>query len=177
MSLKLELNTPMQLALIYPQPKIYSQPGRPESHMYSVQLMDGSQERIFLSVKASQTITELRIQPREWFTICRRRTPQNVEYFDIETSRQSARSGVPVPQPAPKPPQSAHNGHGRSKASDVMGAALIAAIDATDQAKRYAAERNIPLEFDPADIRAIAATMFIQAAKDLMLHQRQEEAA
>jgi hypothetical protein len=51
-------------------------------------------------------------------------------------------------------------------ASKLMAGALIAAFNATQEAERYAHTNGVELEFGTEDIRAIAATMFIQAAKD-----------
>jgi hypothetical protein len=77
---------------------------------------------------------------------------------------------VPAPVKAPtQPPNSTqiqHTGYSR-----MMAAALIAAIDAAREAERYAQAAGIPVkplnvEFRAEDVRAIAATLFIQASKD-----------
>lgn len=169
MALKLQINLPVELALTRADPKRYTNEGR-TSLMYSVVLRDGTEEKAFLTQACADTITQLQIQPREWFTLCRRKTPQGGEYFEVHTSANSVRSGVPasIPAPAPTPvpqpipPQRANTSH--SGASSVMGAALIAAIDAATEAKQYAASKGITLEFKPEDVRAIAATLFIAAS-------------
>jgi hypothetical protein len=46
-----------------------------------------------------------------------------------------------------------------------MASALIASIDATQEAERYAHSKGSELEFGSDDIRAIAATIFIAASK------------
>jgi hypothetical protein len=61
---------------------------------------------------------------------------------------------VAPPPPAPRQPVSR------------MGAALIAAIDATIEATDYARTRGITLKFSEEDYRAIAATLFIQQQKE-----------
>ena len=94
--------------------------------------------------------------------------------FEVETLRQS-RVSLPTRQsprnieqpPAPKPSASSQSSHPR--ASSVMGRALMAAIDAASQAQEYAASKGIAVEFGPEDYRAIAATLYIQAAKDPQL--------
>ena len=49
--------------------------------------------------------------------------------------------------------------------SKIMASALIASIDATQEAERYAHSKGFELEFGADDIRAIAATIFITASK------------
>lgn len=48
----------------------------------------------------------------------------------------------------------------------LMGAALCRALDAAIEAERYAASLGRPLSFDTQDIRAIAATLYIQAKQE-----------
>ena len=77
---------------------------------------------------------------------------------------------VPAPVKAPaQTPNSTHIHH--TGYSRTMAAALIAAIDSAREAERYATAVGIPVkpltvEFLAEDIRAIAATMFIQASKE-----------
>ena len=47
-----------------------------------------------------------------------------------------------------------------------MAAALIAAIDATAEAVVYAKSVGITLKFSEEDIRAVAATIYIQNARN-----------
>ena len=49
--------------------------------------------------------------------------------------------------------------------SKLMASALIASIDATQEAERYAHSKGFELEFGADDIRAIAATIFITSSK------------
>lgn len=178
MALKLQINIPLELALTRPDPKRYTNEGR-TSLMYSVVLRDGTEEKAFLTQACADTITQLQIQPREWFTLCRRKLPNGGgEYFEVHTSANSVRSGVlasiptptPAPVPQPIPAQRASSSH--SGASSVMGAALMAAIDAATEAKQYAASKGITLEFKPEDLRAIANTLFIAASKDSLFSER-----
>lgn len=195
MALKLNLNEPVTLALTRSDPKPYTYPNRPPSYMYSVVTADGAEDKAFLSASCSQTLAEMQIQPREWFTLCRRKTPQGQEYYEVQTSATSQVSNrlpaisapqhaasVPAPRPqaqppqppqqhraslpAPKPPTQARN------ASTVMGAALIAAFDAVQQAQQYAASQGMPVEFRAEDVRAIAATIFIAASRDPLFAER-----
>lgn len=178
MALKFNFNQPVELALTRPDPKVYQTTGRPASFMYSVVLPDGTEDKAFLSASCSQTIVELRIQPREFFSICRRKTPQGIEFYDVHTSAKSVRAQLPAPPaqpqaasdpPAPRPVQRASSSN---SASSVMGAALIAAIDATKAAERYAKEQGLEFEFGPDDVRAIANTLYIQACKDPLFQER-----
>lgn len=61
---------------------------------------------------------------------------------------------------------------GQTRASNVMASALIAAIDATCLATQYAASKGLMVTFAAEDVRAIAATIFIQAAKDPLFAER-----
>ena len=58
-----------------------------------------------------------------------------------------------------------------------MGDALIAAIDAVKYAEAYARSNGIPVEFGPQDVRALAATLYIQASKDPQYQFHHERAA
>lgn len=51
-------------------------------------------------------------------------------------------------------------------ASRVMGGCLVAAIDALLMASAYGAERGLKLSFNEEDVRATAASLFIQHHKD-----------
>jgi hypothetical protein len=193
MALKLNLNEPVQLALLRADARIYQHEGKAPSHMYSVLLPDGTESKVFLTPAASQAILELRIQPREWFNLCRRKTPQGIEFYDLQTSANAvARTLNPVPvpppqppiptqpqatlpeplpqqppKPQPMPPQRALTS--QTRASSAMGAALIAAIDAATLAQQYAAAKGIEIEFGSEDVRAIAATIFIATSREAMV--------
>ncbi len=52
--------------------------------------------------------------------------------------------------------------------SKIMASALIASIDATQEAERYAHSKGFELEFGADDIPAIAATIFIAASKQAL---------
>lgn len=175
MALKLQINQPVELALTRQDPKVYEHDGR-TSYMYSIVRRDNTEDKAFLTASCSQTIAELRIQPREWFTICRRKTGQGAEFYEVHTCANSARTGTVTAPPAvpgaPAAPQPKEMGQARNSASSVMGAALIAAIDAASQAEKYAASRGITLEFGPEDLRAIANTLYIQACKDPLFQER-----
>lgn len=174
MALKLKFNEPTEIMLLRPDPKVYTNEGR-TSYMYSVQLADGSQDKAFLTAEASATLQQLRIQAMQPFTIVRRKTAEGREFFDLHTRANEARSvsHVPAPQPpAPMPMASAATLTGHTKASAVMGSALIAAIDAAKLAEQYAASKGIAVEFGPEDLRAIANTIYIQAWKDPLFADR-----
>lgn len=182
MSLKLTLNQPVQLALTRPDPKQYQNHGRPDSFMYSVVVLaDGTEEKVFLSAECSQTIQELQIQPRQPFVLCRRKTPQGTEYFEVQTPAKSQLSKTlpptSIPTPAPKPMNSAATSiTSQTRASSLMAAALITAIDAATLAREYAASKGVALEFKTEDYRCIAATLYIQASKDPLFAERGEAA-
>lgn len=121
---------------------------------------------------AHKTIQELQIKAHEWFSLVRRKTPQGTEYFEIETSRASGRSGIPATQPAPKPVASEPSQPAAMPASSLMSRALIAAIDATDEAKRHAASRGLTIEFTSEDVRCIANTFYIQYCRTSAYRER-----
>lgn len=176
MALKLNLNEPAQIAITRADAKEFTHPGKASSFMYSIVLPDGREDKLFLTPSGVQTLQQLQIQPREWFSICRRKTPQGIEFFDLQTSAIAGRHvsssiGAPAPSPSPKPipPQRATSSN---SASSVMGAALMAAIDAVKEAEEYAKRKGIPVEFGPADLRAIANTIYIAATKDPLFGER-----
>ena len=183
MALKLNLNEPIQLSLTRLDPKAFAQPGKPPSHMYSVQLPDGTEDKLFLPQSCSATITDLRINTGDLFAICRRKTSEGREYFEIEAPLQRRPAQVAqqaaAPQPvAPRdpggiPPVAPSSG----SASAILSAALIAAIDAASNATRYAQSKGMALEFGPEDIRALAATVYIQGCKDPLYGERMRSAA
>lgn len=171
MALKLQINIPVTLSLTRPDPKIYTHEGGRQSYMYSITYPDGKPDKAFLTPGCSETIQQMGIQPREQFTICRRKTPQGAEYFEVHTCANSDRSGkVALPataeQPQPKPAGRAH------VASSPMGSALIAAFDAARILEDYAASKGIALKFSAEDVRAIANTLFIQACRDSLAGDR-----
>lgn len=61
---------------------------------------------------------------------------------------------------------------GHTRASSIMGAALISAIDACILAEQYARTKGIELEFGHEDYRCVAATLYIQACKDPLFAER-----
>jgi hypothetical protein len=88
----------------------------------------------------------------------------------VKAQRMSQAPAAPLPQQPSKAPDNTPNStpaaiHHTSY-SRVMAAALIAAIDASREAERYATKVGFEVEFNTEDVRAIAATLFIQASKD-----------
>jgi len=74
----------------------------------------------------------------------------------------------PAPTPAAAPPIApavANASESPQKSPSRMTAALIAAIDATAEATAYARTVGITLKFAEEDIRAVAATIYIQNAR------------
>ena len=59
-----------------------------------------------------------------------------------------------------------------TRASNVMAGALCAAVDAALIARDYAAAKGLAVTFGAEDLRAIAATMYIQACKDPLFGER-----
>jgi len=81
----------------------------------------------------------------------------------------SAVATEPAPVKAPTQPPNSNAGH--TQASLAMAASMIAAIDAVQMAEQYAIAKGIPVkplvvEFLAEDLRAVAATIYIQASKD-----------
>lgn len=92
-------------------------------------------------------------------------------------ARRAVSQATPAAAPAQNTQPSAppHNGTaaaGQTRSSAIMGAALIAAIDATLLAERYAESKGMDVAFGPEDYRAIAATLYIQACKDPLFAER-----
>jgi hypothetical protein len=54
----------------------------------------------------------------------------------------------------------------RPRAGSLMSSAMVAAVDAVIIAQAYAASKGLAIAFGPEDIRAIAATLYIQHGKD-----------
>lgn len=167
MALKLQTNIPVTLALTRPDPKIYTHKGGRISHMYSILYPDGSEDKAFLTADCSETIQQMRIPAREPFTICKRKTQQGTQFYEVHTCANSNRSGkvalpaTAIEAPQPKPPTRA-----RSASLPLMESALCAAVDAADAAKKYAASKGIALEFGPEDVKAIGITLYIAAKRD-----------
>jgi hypothetical protein len=74
----------------------------------------------------------------------------------------------PAPQPPPIRSQAAATAQAElpTTAADQLAAALAAAIDAASEAETYATRRGLRIHWTSEDIRAMAATLYIQ-------HQRQ----
>lgn len=185
MALKLPLNQPVSLSLTRPDPKHYAaSAGKPACVMYSVALPDGTEDKLFLPPSCGQSLDALQLRPQEPFVVCRRKTPAGAEYIEVQTSAKSVSSRdlapapapVPAPPATPKPMQTASEIH-PARASQIMGAALIAALDATQLAQEYAVAKGLTVEFGPEDVRAIANTMYIQACRDPLFQERMHLAA
>jgi len=174
MALSLKLNEPVSIALTRLDPKPYHHPGRQEpTYMYSIMYQDGSFDKAFLTPPAFEAISQLQIQPREFFSLCKRKTPQGAEYFEVQTSAKPSPPprGTPAPIPVHRTSNSATPASAPVIPSLLMGDALIAAIDAVKHAEAYARSNGIPVEFGPQDVRALAATLYIQASKDPQQYQ------
>jgi hypothetical protein len=174
MALKLQNNIPVTLSLTRADPRPYTHEGGRQSFMYSITYPDGTNDKAFLTPSCSETIQQMRIKPGEQFTLCKRKTGEGKEFFEVHTCANSQRTG----QIASAPRAAATATHEQPqrieprRATSLMGAALIAAIDAARQAEEYAASKGIPLEFRPEDLRCIANTLYIQACKDPMVGER-----
>jgi hypothetical protein len=64
------------------------------------------------------------------------------------------------------------NAAGHTRASAVMAAAMVAAIDALIIGEQYGKAKGKILQFNEEDVRCVAATIYIQACKDPLFHER-----
>lgn len=178
MALKLTINEPLELALLRRDPKTYKHGDKAPSYMYSVVLADSREDKLFATHALKETIEQLRIQPRQPFVLCRRKTPQGVEYFEVHARANSQYSNAIHPKPAAKETQAqSATEQPKRRPGSIMAAALIAAIDATQAAEQHAHKKGIAMEFGPADIRAIADTMFIAVSRDRLFVERPDKVA
>lgn len=84
----------------------------------------------------------------------------------ITPSAAVATNAAPTRVATPTPINATAQAQQGTRASNAMAGALIASVDAALIAQAYAADLGFQLHFSPEDVRAIAATIFIQASKD-----------
>ena len=82
-------------------------------------------------------------------------------------------AAAPVPETAPVPAASSPV----QQAGQVMGACLIAAIDALTIAQAYGLQYGLKLQWNEEDVRATGASLFIQHHRDAGFAARPQQAA
>ena len=116
-------------------------------------------------------LTEIGIQPREPFTICKaERKEGNRRFIEWQVNKESNSDDLPPPETPPVNDQT--NGSGAPKPSNGHSAvshlqqALASSIDAAIAAEQYAATKGFSLRFGSEDLRAMALSLFIQHARE-----------
>ena len=188
-TVKFQTNIPEVVSLAFAKGKPVSSQFGGDQVMYSLE--DG--RRMYLPPFVAEKIEAAGISARMPFAICKREVThgnrRSVEY-QIEThndadelaagtgsktvptstaavkatmSRPQDNSTPPTPPIAPRATAAAAGGDDIDLAAMIY--AHIRAIDVAAAAESYAAERGLAIRYTSEDVRAIAATLFIQASK------------
>lgn len=177
MILRFEANTPVEVALLYPE-------GRNVEGQYGDQVLFSltDDRKMYVPPIVADRIKALGVRPRENFTITKKQTGRKVEWQverTLEDQLQRSveqRRGPQVVEPpptAPPPAEFEQQGKAASPDSNLMTAALMTAIDATIAAEAYARSKGQPLKFAEANIQALASTIYIQHSKGAVTTWRQ----
>lgn len=175
--IRFDLNIPQTVTLKYAGGKEVE--GRyGNQFMYS--LADG--RVMYVDPDVAAKITEQAIAPGQPFAICKREIKQGrsrrIEWqvVRVEDAGQTgqigqAERGAP-PARAAAPSATTRTADANSTAprsstiaSQMMGSALVAAIDSLLIAEQYGKKQGMELQFEEEDVRAVAATLFIQFCK------------
>jgi len=151
--IRFEPNVPVEVALKFAD-------GRDVEGQYGPQKMFSCTDgRVFyVNSAVAEKITAAGIQPRQPLRICKRQSGRTTEW-QIEP--------VAAPKPAPTaaaaialPPQLA-----APPDANLMAACLMQAVDSCIQTEKYAAAKGYGIQFTSEDVRAIAASLYIQHSK------------
>ena len=182
--LRFETNTPIEVALAYPDGKLVE--GRyGDQVLYT--LTDG--RRMYVHPLVAKRIVDLGIGQEESFQICKRQVQNGSrkgiewEVTRLEAEPQTTSAPQPVARPAAAPSaatksatpmQTASNGkadgttpqlNAGTVVASTMAGALVASIDALLLARDYALKHGWKVEFNEGDIRAVGSTIYIQLSR------------
>lgn len=178
--IRFDANVPVEVALKFDGGKQVKSriPEAPDQMMYSL----CGDDTIYVPLLVGEKIAQLGVKKMELISICKRQQGSMTKWEvkrvgDTATApleqvqAQRALATPATPQIAPLEKSNPNTPHsnpeiGHTIISRIMASALIAAIDATQEAERYAHSKGIELEFGTDDIRAISNTVFIALSKD-----------
>jgi hypothetical protein len=137
-------------------------------------LVDG--RALYASPALHQKIESFAPQPGELFTITKAEIRdgqrKRIEWQVAPASDAQEAPATPAPAaprlvtPAPKPAPAPEPVSAPGTMTQIVGGAFVAAIDALDQASKYAESKGIALIWSPEDYRSVASTIVIQFFKD-----------
>jgi len=179
--IRFDANVPVEVALKFDGGKQVKSriPEAPDQMMYSL----CGDDTIYVPLLVGEKIAQLGVKKMELISICKRQQGSMTKWevkrvgdtttAPLENVEQvQAQRALSTPA-APQinrviDPNTTHSNPeiGHTIISRIMASALIAAIDATQEAERYAHSKGIELEFGTDDIRAISNTVFIALSKD-----------
>jgi len=184
--IQFQTNVPESVALKYANGKRVESRYNDYEVYYS--LADG--RALYATPALDAKITALGPVAGEVFTICkaeiREGNPKRIEWQVTPSETQEAPQGpaaaaAPAPAAPTSRPESVAAPVAISEAgtmTQIMGGALIAAIDSLAAAAKYAADKHgWKLEFNEEDIRASANSVFIQFWKDRETRARYPQTA
>jgi hypothetical protein len=175
--LRFDFNVPVEVALKYATGKDVEGRYGPQV-MYS--LVDG--RVMYVDPLVADRITDLEIGAGERFSICKRERKdgrkKGVEWAICRVDPKADFAGADAVTSAPlavaaqvasssqtSPDPSTQLAAFIDHNALILTGFLCASIDACENARRYAAERNLAVEFNEEDFRSLASTLYIQAAK------------
>jgi hypothetical protein len=176
-------NVPESVALKYANGKRVESRYNDYEVYYS--LTDG--RALYATPALDAKITALAPAAGEVFTICKReirngnrkRIEWHVAPAEAQEKPQEAAAAAPRPvTPAPRPAAVPAPVPEAGTMTQIMGGALIAAIDSLAAAAKYGADKHgWKLEFNEEDVRTAASGIFIQFWKDRETRARYPQAA
>jgi hypothetical protein len=184
-----DVNIPQSVALKYADGKRVESRYNDYEVYYS--LTDG--RALYATPALDKKIADLAPAAGEVFTICKREIRDGnrkriewkvaplvgpVQGPDTGVQPQEASAAAPRPvTPAPRPAAVPAPVSEAGTMTQIMGGALIAAIDALDAARKYGAGKGWTLEFNEEDVRTAASSIFIQFWRDRETRARYPHAA
>lgn len=190
--LRLATNIPVETCLKFDSGKtVESQIDGSKQMMFTL----SDDDKLYVPLSVASRMEELGIRKGVPFRIGKREVPgpgakKRIEWFverlspapepDAPAERpEPFRAGSTVTvrpaaaAPAPAPAAATPIAPPDTASANLMAAALMAAVDSAILAEKYASAKNFPLKFDSEDIRSMAATIYIQAAKGQVTTWRQ----
>jgi hypothetical protein len=185
--LSFETNVPQTVALKYANGKRVESRYNDYEVYYS--LADG--RALYAPPALAERIAALEPAPGEEFSICKREMREgnkrriDWQVLPVAAKHEARKPASPTPAPAPAneprngsstciSPQSTAAMPAQATMTQMMGGALIASIDALLAARDYAAQKGLALTWNEEDVRATAASIFIQYFREAENRSRQQ---
>lgn len=171
---RFETNIPVEMALEYAE-------GKPVEGRYGDQMYYSLEDNrcMYVELDVARQITQLRIEPGDAFTICKRERKEGRKRsiaWEVECEGKTAKAAISkVPAPAVATPrqqnteaQSQNTVRGADAGGEnLMGMrlALSASITLLAEAEVFAKSKGMALHFTGEDVRAMANCLYIQVSK------------